>query len=116
MTMVSAPDGSVVALCTGPSVYTLLPPRLAGPLASLAPDVGTQAVADGRRVWIDGPVTVDRQHLVTIPVPLTTHIYDRTGEHLLYTLADERRGSVPRYEWCSRPLDLAWRGSTGRLR
>jgi membrane peptidoglycan carboxypeptidase len=29
--------------------------------------------------------------LATVPVPLTTHIYDRTGEHLLYTLADERR-------------------------
>ena len=116
MTMVSAPDGSVVALCTGPSAYTLLPASLAGPLASPAPDVGTPVVADGRRIWIDGPVTVDRQHLATIPVPLTTHIYDRTGEHLLYTLADERRGSVPRYEWCSRPLDLAWRGSTGRLR
>src|SRR5688572_15924985 len=26
--------------------------------------------------------------LATVPVPLTTHIYDRTGEHLLYTLAD----------------------------
>src|SRR5438477_4239619 len=29
--------------------------------------------------------------LATVPVPLATHIYDRTGEHLLYTLADERR-------------------------
>ena len=29
--------------------------------------------------------------LATVPVPLTTHIYDRTGEHLLYTLEDERR-------------------------
>src|SRR3989442_2733977 len=29
--------------------------------------------------------------LATVPIPLATHIYDRTGEHLLYTLADERR-------------------------
>ena len=29
--------------------------------------------------------------LATVPVPLTTHIYDRTGEHLLYTLEEERR-------------------------
>src|SRR5439155_1442853 len=36
----------------------------------------------------------------TVPVPLSTFIYDRTGEHLLYTLEDERRelvelGQVP---------------------
>jgi len=29
--------------------------------------------------------------LVTVPVSLTTRIYDRSGEHLLYTLEDERR-------------------------
>ena len=29
--------------------------------------------------------------LATVPVPLTTHIYDRSGEHLLYTLEEERR-------------------------
>ena len=29
--------------------------------------------------------------LATIPVPLTTKIYDRSGERLLYTLEDERR-------------------------
>ncbi|MGH2450664.1 MAG: transglycosylase domain-containing protein [Candidatus Limnocylindria bacterium] len=29
--------------------------------------------------------------LTNVPVPLTTFIYDRTGEHLLYTLADEQR-------------------------
>jgi len=32
--------------------------------------------------------------LATVPVPLTTHIFDRTGEHLLYTLADERRDLI----------------------
>src|SRR5437868_3222385 len=32
--------------------------------------------------------------LATVPIPLATHIYDRTGEHLLYTLADERRELV----------------------
>src|SRR6266699_3005219 len=32
--------------------------------------------------------------LATIPIPLTTKIYDRSGEHLLYTLEDERRELV----------------------
>ncbi|HEX9269389.1 MAG TPA: transglycosylase domain-containing protein, partial [Candidatus Limnocylindria bacterium] len=39
--------------------------------------------------------------LATVPVPLSTYIYDRTGEHLLYTLEEERRdlvalGEVPK--------------------
>ena len=29
--------------------------------------------------------------LATVPIPLSTYIYDRSGEHLLYTLEDERR-------------------------
>jgi membrane peptidoglycan carboxypeptidase len=38
--------------------------------------------------------------LATTPIPLSTHIYDRTGEHLLYTLENERRelitlGEIP---------------------
>ena len=32
--------------------------------------------------------------LATVPVSLSTYIYDRTGEHLLYTLEDERRELV----------------------
>ncbi len=32
--------------------------------------------------------------LATVPVSLTTRIYDRSGEHLLYTLEDERRELV----------------------
>ena len=32
--------------------------------------------------------------LATAPVPLSTYLYDRTGEHLLYTLEDERRELV----------------------
>src|SRR5216683_2364078 len=32
--------------------------------------------------------------LATIPLPLSTHIYDRTGEHLLYTLEEERRDLI----------------------
>jgi membrane peptidoglycan carboxypeptidase len=32
--------------------------------------------------------------LATIPIPLTTKIYDRSGEHLLYTLEEERRELV----------------------
>src|SRR5919197_4097070 len=30
-------------------------------------------------------------YLATVQIPLSTHIYDRAGEHLLYTLEDERR-------------------------
>src|SRR5438034_3189453 len=29
--------------------------------------------------------------LASVPIPLSTHIYDRSGEHLLYTLEEERR-------------------------
>src|SRR5438477_7712711 len=32
--------------------------------------------------------------LATVPVPLSTFIYDRTGEHLLYTLEEQRRELV----------------------
>ena len=32
--------------------------------------------------------------LATVPVSLSTYIYDRTGEHLLYTLEDQRRELV----------------------
>src|SRR6266508_6742279 len=32
--------------------------------------------------------------LATMPIPLTTKIYDRSGEHLLYTLEEERRELV----------------------
>ena len=32
--------------------------------------------------------------LATVPLPLSTHIYDRSGEHLLYTLEEERRELV----------------------
>ena len=31
------------------------------------------------------------KELATLPVPLSTKIYDRSGEHLLYTLEDQRR-------------------------
>src|SRR6266550_6000141 len=32
--------------------------------------------------------------LATVPIPLSTYIYDRTGEHLLYTLKEQRRDLV----------------------
>ena len=35
------------------------------------------------------------QDLSRVPIPLTTKIYDRSGEHLLYTLEDQRRELVP---------------------
>jgi membrane peptidoglycan carboxypeptidase len=32
--------------------------------------------------------------LATVPIPLSTYLYDRTGEHLLYTLEEQRRELV----------------------
>ena len=49
---------------------------------------GTAAAAFLGYFAADLPAAHD---LATVPVPLSTYIYDRTGEHLLYTLEDERR-------------------------
>ena len=59
-------------------------------LAGLA-FVGVAAAATFGYFASDLPAASD---LATVPVPLTTHIYDRSGEHLLYTLADERRDLI----------------------
>src|SRR5437879_9499746 len=59
-------------------------------LAGLA-FVGVAAAATFGYFASDLPAASD---LATVPIPLTTHIYDRTGEHLLYTLADERRDLI----------------------
>jgi membrane peptidoglycan carboxypeptidase len=53
--------------------------------------VGVAAAATFGYFASDLPSASD---LATVPVPLTTHIYDRSGEHLLYTLADERRDLI----------------------
>ena len=53
--------------------------------------VGVAAAATFGYFASDLPSASD---LATVPVPLTTHIYDRSGEHLLYTLSDERRDLV----------------------
>ncbi|MGH2472902.1 MAG: transglycosylase domain-containing protein [Candidatus Limnocylindria bacterium] len=50
--------------------------------------VGIAAAATFGYFASDLPAASD---LATVPVPLTTRIYDRSGEHLLYTLEDERR-------------------------
>src|SRR5438270_3406363 len=50
--------------------------------------VGVAAAATFGYFASDLPSASD---LATVPVPLTTHIYDRSGAHLLYTLSDERR-------------------------
>jgi hypothetical protein len=72
MTIVSAPqDGVLVSLCGDAPVYVRVPPGSDAPNASVAPAVGRSVI-----------------------VPLRTHIYDRTGEHLLYTLADERHDQI----------------------
>ncbi|HEY0782877.1 MAG TPA: transglycosylase domain-containing protein, partial [Thermoanaerobaculia bacterium] len=36
----------------------------------------------------------EAHELATVPVPLSTYLYDRTGEHLLYTLEEQRRELV----------------------
>ena len=58
---------------------------------------GTAAAAFFGYFASDLPAAHD---LATVPVPLSTYIYDRTGEHLLYTLEEQRRelvklGEVP---------------------
>ncbi len=58
---------------------------------------GTAAAAAVSYFAADLPTAHD---LASAPVPLSTYIYDRSGEHLLYTLEDERRelitlGAVP---------------------
>jgi len=76
LTIVSAPqDGVVARLCGDPPVYVRVPPpSVDGPIAIIAP-------AGGRAGVVATTASV---------VPLATYIYDRTGELLLYTSADER--------------------------
>jgi membrane peptidoglycan carboxypeptidase len=52
---------------------------------------GTAAAAFFGYFAADLPAAHD---LATVPVALSTYIYDRTGEHLLYTLEDQRRELV----------------------
>ncbi len=52
---------------------------------------GTAAAAFFGYFAADLPAAHD---LATAPLPLSTYIYDRTGEHLLYTLEDQRRELV----------------------
>jgi len=52
---------------------------------------GTAAAAFFGYFASDLPAAHD---LATVPVPLSTYIYDRTGEHLLYTLEEQRRDLV----------------------
>src|SRR5919201_2637246 len=59
-------------------------------LAGLA-FVGVASAATFGYFASDLPAASD---LATVPIPLTTHIYDRSGEHLLYTLSDERRDLI----------------------
>ncbi len=60
-------------------------------LLAMAAMAGTAAAAVFGYFAADLPAAHD---LATVPVPLSTKIYDRTGEHLLYTLEDERRELV----------------------
>ena len=69
------------------------------PLASglAAVLLGTAAVAGVALVAAFGSVAAELpavHDLATAPLPLTTKIYDRSGEHLLYTMEDERRELV----------------------
>jgi membrane peptidoglycan carboxypeptidase len=69
---------------------------ISGGLASLVLGFGAViafgALATIAALAADLPAAHD---LATFPVPLTTRIYDRSGEHLLYSLEDERRDLVP---------------------
>lgn len=57
-------------------------------LAAFALFAGTASASVWQFFTADLPAAHD---LATVPVPLSTLIYDRTGEHLLYRLEDERR-------------------------
>ncbi len=81
------------------TVYRLRP--LAGAVLAfvlaMAVMAGTAAAAVIGYFAADLPAARD---LATVPVPLSTHIYDRSGKHLLYTLEDQRReliglGAIP---------------------
>jgi len=69
---------------------------LAGGLSSavlgIGAVIGFVLLATIAAIAADLPAAHD---LATFPVPLTTRIYDRSGEHLLYTLEDERRDLIP---------------------
>ncbi len=60
-------------------------------LITFAVFAGTAAAAFFGYFAADLPAA---HELATVPVPLSTYIYDRTGEHLLYTLEDQRRELV----------------------
>ena len=61
---------------------------LSAVLISFAIFAGTAAAAFVGYFAADLPAA---HELTTVAVPLSTYIYDRTGEHLLYTLEDQRR-------------------------
>jgi len=60
-------------------------------LITFAVFAGTAAAAFFGYFAADLPEAHD---LATVPVPLSTYLYDRTGEHLLYTLEEQRRELV----------------------
>jgi membrane peptidoglycan carboxypeptidase len=65
---------------------------IASLLLGIGATLGFIALATIAAFAADLPAAHD---LATFPVPLTTRIYDRSGEHLLYSLEDERRELVP---------------------
>ncbi len=64
---------------------------MAAVLLGLGGTVAFAALAAVSALAVDLP---SAHELATFPVPLTTRIYDRSGEHLLYSLEDERRELV----------------------
>ena len=77
-----------------PSRVYRLGPLAGGVLAlmlAMAAMAGTAAAAVIGYFAADLPEAHD---LAAVPVPLSTHIYDRSGEHLLYTLEAQRRELV----------------------
>ena len=88
------PQRKGARLSRRPSRVYRLGPLAGGVLAlvlAMAAMAGTAAAAVIGYFAADLPAAHD---LAAVPVPLSTHIYDRSGEHLLYTLEDQRRELV----------------------
>src|SRR5438445_7891030 len=89
--------GYQVASRRSASVTHPAPRRRAGLLGPLSGGIGSLLLGLGAVIAFAAVATIGAlaadlpaaNDLATFPVPLTTRIYDRTGEHLLYSLEDE---------------------------
>src|SRR3979409_725668 len=77
-----------------PGPVATLGPIASGLTAFLLAMVAMGGVAAAAVVGYFAAALPAAHDLATGPLPLTTHIYDRSGEHLLYTLEDQRREPI----------------------